>query len=69
MTPKHATVLDTVSAVTSGMHLGSIKRRLPGINGDTLDDILRDLVRTGQITRSPHPPHFYKRVWTKGAKP
>ena len=69
MSPKHAAVLDAVSAVTSGMHLGSIKGRLPKISGETLEDILRDLVRTGQISRNDRPPHLYKRVWTQGAKP
>lgn len=66
MSPKYAAVLDAVSTVTSGMYLGSIKGRLPKINGDTLEDILRDLVKTGQITRNPTPPHLYKRVWTQG---
>ena len=44
LTPKHQTVLDALSAVTSGMYLGSIKGRIgPKISGDELDDILRDL--------------------------
>ena len=65
LTPKHQTVLDALSAVTSGMYLGSIKGRIgPKISGDELDDILRDLVRVGLMRRlGERKPVMFKRVW------
>lgn len=64
VTPKHQTVLDALSAVTSGMYLGSIKGRIgPKISGDELYEILRDLIRMGLVKRlGERSPVMFKRV-------